>query len=175
MQKTALFIYSSNSYYQMVKVSYCQPPFGMLIKERSFSSDIYRFGFNGYEKDNELKGMNNSIDFGARIYDNRLGRFYSVDPITYPYWSPFQYDGNSPIFIKDVLGMGIGDPQKKAARQDKRYSRLEKRLSRKYSGDEDKLQYELGKRGSKKRYGSIIGREKAGLFTGKLDKNNSAT
>ncbi len=117
--------------------------------------------------------MNNSIDFGARIYDNRLGRFYSVDPITYPYWSPFQYDGNSPIFIKDVLGMGIGDPQKVAARQDNRYSKLEKRLSRKYSGD--KLQYELQKRGSKKRYGSIIGKQKAGLFTGKLDKNNSAT
>ena len=52
------------------------------------------------------------IDFGARIYDSRLGRFFSTDPIVYPYWSPYQYDGNSPISLKDYLGMGNGDPDK---------------------------------------------------------------
>ena len=33
----------------------------------------YRFAFNGKEQDNEVKGDGNSLDFGARIHDSRLG------------------------------------------------------------------------------------------------------
>ena len=40
----------------------------------------YRYGFNGMEKDDNLKGTGNSYDFGARIYDSRLGRWLAVDP-----------------------------------------------------------------------------------------------
>jgi hypothetical protein len=29
----------------------------------------YRYGFNGMESDDEVKGSKNSLDFGARIYD----------------------------------------------------------------------------------------------------------
>ncbi|HUM47427.1 MAG TPA: hypothetical protein PLD84_10885, partial [Chitinophagales bacterium] len=47
-------------------------PFGMLMPERNYSSDNYRFGFNGKENDNEAKGSGNSVEFGARIYDPRL-------------------------------------------------------------------------------------------------------
>jgi RHS repeat-associated protein len=86
-------------------------PFGMLIKEREWkdSSFSYRFGFNGYEREDDIAGQGSVIDFGARIYDSRLGRFFSRDPIVYPYWSPYQYDANSPISVKDILGMGTGD------------------------------------------------------------------
>jgi RHS repeat-associated protein len=57
-------------------------------------------------KDNELKGMGNSLDFGARIYDSRLSRFLSVDPLTknYPCWSPYTFAANSPILFKDMEG-----------------------------------------------------------------------
>jgi hypothetical protein len=34
----------------------------------------YCFGFNGMEQDNEVQGQGNAYDFGARIYDSRLGR-----------------------------------------------------------------------------------------------------
>ncbi len=37
------------------------------------SSD-YRYGFNGKEKDDEIKGEANSLDYCARIYDPRVGR-----------------------------------------------------------------------------------------------------
>jgi RHS repeat-associated protein len=89
-------------------------PFGMGIKEREWSDSTfsYRFGFNGYENEPDIAGQGSVIDFGARIYDSRLGRFFSTDPIVYPYWSPYQYDGNSPIALKDYLGMGNGDPDK---------------------------------------------------------------
>ena len=43
----------------------------------------YRYGFNGMEMDNEVKGTGNHIDFGARGYDSRIGRWLSVDPLSY--------------------------------------------------------------------------------------------
>ncbi len=39
------------------------------MPRRTLTSPDYRYGFNGMEKDDELKGNGNSYDFGARIYD----------------------------------------------------------------------------------------------------------
>jgi hypothetical protein len=41
-----------------------------------------------------------------RIYDPRLGRFLSVDPLTqeYPYYTPYQFAGNKPIWAVDLDG-----------------------------------------------------------------------
>jgi hypothetical protein len=39
-------------------------PFGVAMKGRNFEVGEYRFGFNGQEKDNEIKGDGNSYDFG---------------------------------------------------------------------------------------------------------------
>jgi RHS repeat-associated protein len=60
------------------------------------------------EKDNELKANNNSYDFGARIYDNRLGRFMSVDSeySKFPENSTYLYASNNPIIYIDVDGNG---------------------------------------------------------------------
>ncbi len=38
----------------------------------------YRYGFNGKEKDKDIAPDN--YEFGARIYDARLGRWMAVDP-----------------------------------------------------------------------------------------------
>lgn len=66
----------------------------------------YRFGFNGMEKDNETYGEGNAYDFGARIYDPRLGRWLSLDPLMskYPNISPYVYTANNPIIYKDFDG-----------------------------------------------------------------------
>ncbi len=64
----------------------------------------YRFGFNGKENDNEVKGEGNQIDFGERIYDGRIGRWLSVDPIIKPYESPISAFGNNPILFVDPDG-----------------------------------------------------------------------
>lgn len=66
----------------------------------------YRYGFNGKERDDEAKGSGNSLDFGARIYDPRLGRFLSRDPLSdlFPYWTPYQFAGNNPIAALDIDG-----------------------------------------------------------------------
>jgi len=69
----------------------------------------YRFGFNGKEKDDETYGDGNAYDFGARIYDARLGRWLSVDPLEskYPDLGPYIFVGNSPIMFIDPDGKVI--------------------------------------------------------------------
>jgi RHS repeat-associated protein len=85
-------------------------PFGMLQPGRSYLSSTgskYRYGFNGKENDNEVKGEGNQQDYGMRVYDPRLGRFLSVDPLsgTYPWYTPYQYAGNTPIQAVDLDGL----------------------------------------------------------------------
>ena len=66
----------------------------------------YRYGFNGKEKDDGVKGTGNSYDFGARIYDPRLGKFLSIDPDfkKFPSNSPYLFASNSPIIFVDKDG-----------------------------------------------------------------------
>ena len=67
----------------------------------------YRYGFNGKENDNEVKGEGNQQDYGMRIYDPGLGKFLSVDPITadYPELTPYQFASNTPIQAIDLDGL----------------------------------------------------------------------
>ncbi len=56
-------------------------PFGSVMSERTGpAGSEYRYGFNGKEKDDEFSVDGGSYDFGARMYDARLGRWWSVDP-----------------------------------------------------------------------------------------------
>jgi RHS repeat-associated protein len=66
-----------------------------------------RYGFNGKENDNEVKGEGNQQEYGMRIYDGRIGKFLSVDPITsdYPFYTPYQFAGNKPIVALDLDGL----------------------------------------------------------------------
>jgi RHS repeat-associated protein len=82
---------------------------GLCVGSKNNWTDDYRFGFNGMEKDNEVKGTGNSLDFGARIYDSMLGRWLSLDPLQekYPMLSPYNFVGNNPIANIDPDGRVI--------------------------------------------------------------------
>jgi RHS repeat-associated protein len=73
------------------------------------SSLKYRYGFNGKENDNEVKGEGSQQDYGMRIYDPRIGRWFSIDPLQqkYPNLSPYNFVGNNPIIFIDPDGMRI--------------------------------------------------------------------
>jgi RHS repeat-associated protein len=63
--------------------------------------------FNGKENDNEVySGTGTFQDYGMRMYDTRVARFISVDPITreYPELTPFQFASNTPINSIDLDG-----------------------------------------------------------------------
>lgn len=81
-------------------------PYGMKINDLSYNATGARYGYNGKEQDNEIKGDNNSIDFGARIYDPRVSRFLSQDPLIkdFAFQSPFIYAGDKPINSIDKDG-----------------------------------------------------------------------
>jgi RHS repeat-associated protein len=78
----------------------------MQMPGRSYNAGSYRHGFNGVEMDNEIKGVGNSYDFLFRIYDPRLGRFLSTDPLEkeYPWNSPYAFAENRPIDGRDLEG-----------------------------------------------------------------------
>ncbi|WP_083727795.1 RHS repeat domain-containing protein [[Flexibacter] sp. ATCC 35208] len=82
-------------------------PFGMGMGDRKWSLGGYRYGFNGKENDNEVKGEGNEIAFEARAYDSRVGKFLSIDPLTknYPNNSPYIFGANNPVTFIDALGM----------------------------------------------------------------------
>ncbi len=86
-------------------------PFGSVLPGRSWSEPSltakYKFGFNGKDKVDEIHGEGNAYDFGARIYDDRLGRFLSIDPVTksFPMLSPYQFASNSPVLCIDIDGL----------------------------------------------------------------------
>jgi len=81
-------------------------PFGSLMQGRESNPQSYRYGFNGKENDNELKGIGNSIDYGARMYDPRLGRWLAVDmeAKSAPSLTPYRFGFNNPIRFKDPNG-----------------------------------------------------------------------
>ncbi|MFK7049508.1 hypothetical protein FLACOL_00622 [Flavobacterium columnare] len=81
-------------------------PFGSLIPNRHGSNTAYRYGFNGKEKDNEIKGDGNSYDFGARMLDPRVGRWFARDPKEdeFPNMSPYVGFNNNPVVYNDPTG-----------------------------------------------------------------------
>jgi RHS repeat-associated protein len=78
----------------------------MLVPNRHGSSNSNRYGFQGQEKDDELKGEGNSLNYTFRMHDPRVGRFFAVDPLTksYPFYSPYAFSGNRVIDAVELEG-----------------------------------------------------------------------
>jgi RHS repeat-associated protein len=95
-------------------------PFGLELDGRTVSNYGYRFGYQGSEKDDEFKGNGNSYTTDFRQLDPRLGRWLSVDPLSFkfPWQSTYIAFDNNPILLVDRLGSetegGPDDPKKVA-------------------------------------------------------------
>jgi len=99
---------SSSSIFMPDVLSYSDYyPFGMLVPTRHGSSNEYRYGFQGQEMDNEIKGEGNSINYTFRMHDPRIGRFFAVDPLfkQYAYNSPFAFSENRVIDAVELEGL----------------------------------------------------------------------
>jgi putative chitinase len=82
--------------------------FGSEVRERTYEKLSYEYGFNGQIEDNEITGNNGShLAFEYRIYDSRLGKFLSVDPLltSYPWNSTYAFAENRVIDGVDLEGM----------------------------------------------------------------------
>ncbi len=96
------------SYYQSDIVSWSDYyPFGSQMIHRNGQEDEYRYGFNGMEKDDEIRNSKgNSYDYGARMLDPRIGRWLSVDKLEgkFPALSTYNFVMNNPLFFMDPDG-----------------------------------------------------------------------
>lgn len=87
-----------------VKASFDYSPFGMTMSESidpSIADVPLHYRYTGQEIELELAGIYN---YRARMYDPKLGRFYSPDPLE-QYPSPYEYVGNNPISNVDPTGL----------------------------------------------------------------------
>ena len=96
-------------------------PFGMEMPGRISESHRYRYGFQGMERDDDLKKSGNSYTTEFRQYDPRVGRWLSLDPKAelFAQLTPFNAHLNNPVYNTDpkgdcppcvaiALGAGIG-------------------------------------------------------------------
>ena len=82
-------------------------PFGWTMPDRNESNVGYRYGFQGQEKDDEIKGERNSINYKFRMHDPRVGRFFAIDPLAgkYPYYTPYSFSGNKVVAHVEMEGL----------------------------------------------------------------------
>lgn len=94
------------SYYTADVVSYSDyEPFGMALHGKNDGD--YRYGFQGQEGDDEVKGDGNSVNYKFRMHDPRVGRFFTADPLTknYPGHSPYSFSLNCVINGVELEGL----------------------------------------------------------------------
>ncbi len=77
------------------------------MPNRHGSTADYRYGFQGQEKDDEIKGEGKSLNYTFRMHDPRVGRFFAIDPLTkkYPWYTPYSFSGNKPIQFVELEGL----------------------------------------------------------------------
>ena len=96
-----------------VTQSFAYYPFGMQMPGQANTAQTvengeYKFGFNGKLRDDSWHNAAGTVyDYGFRIYDARIAKFLSVDPLfkSYPWYTPYQFAGNKPIAAIDLDGL----------------------------------------------------------------------
>ncbi len=106
-----IYFISYDYYLAEIKTATDYSPFGCELKGRNLKktglNKSFRFGFQGQEGDDEIKGDGNSVNYKYRMHDPRLGRFFAVDPLSasYPYNSPYAFSENRVIDAIELEGL----------------------------------------------------------------------
>jgi RHS repeat-associated protein len=129
----------------------------MLVPNKHGASRDYRFGFQGQEMDNELKGDGNSLNYTFRMHDPRVGRFFAPDPLEpkYPFYSPYQFSGNRVIDMVELEGL---EPAKPATAEGERQDAVDqKAIANNDYGPSDVIGWIFGNTDNNRVYKTWVG------------------
>lgn len=93
--------------HNLMNINTHHSPFGSVMPGLNYNGSDYRYGFNGMESDDEVKGSKNSYTTEFRQYDPRIGRWSSRDALAnkFPFYTPYQFAGNKPTVAVDLDGL----------------------------------------------------------------------
>ncbi|MDR1552012.1 MAG: RHS repeat-associated core domain-containing protein [Prevotellaceae bacterium] len=88
----------------IIKGQYNYYPFGKQWEDISLMANTNRYTFSGKEKQT-IRDLG-YLDFGARMLDSEIGRWFCPDPLAEKYYSisPYAYCGNNPVNRIDPNG-----------------------------------------------------------------------
>lgn len=81
-----------------------QYAYGMVQVDRNMQKRQYRYGFNGHEEDDEVKGDQAHISAMFWDYDPRVATRFNIDPVVKYQLSPYNVLASNPIWFADSYG-----------------------------------------------------------------------